>query len=241
MYRHIKSYEIKFTDVDIEDNLKLSSLLSDMEESACLSAEELGFGYTALQPKKYGFILVNWYIEMFRAIRLGDVLTIHTWPIKPKKFIVFRDFEFYVGDEKVGVASSRWCLVDLNTFNILPANLACDEKLQYNDFRSIDGANFKIPDNDFTESSYEKIISYSDCDHYHHANNTKYADFLIDSFSPSEIAGKRISAVKITYNKQCKFGERLVMSKSKQDDGSWIVLGVVEGEARTSMQVWFND
>ena len=62
MYRHCKDYEIRYTDVDFQDNLKLSSLLSLMEESACLSAEELGFGYSVLQPKNVGFIMVNWYI-----------------------------------------------------------------------------------------------------------------------------------------------------------------------------------
>ena len=50
MYRHIKSYELRYTDVDAFDNLKLSSLLSFLEESACLSADELGFGYDDIAP-----------------------------------------------------------------------------------------------------------------------------------------------------------------------------------------------
>ena len=51
MYRHIKSFELRYTDVDAYDNLKLSSLLSFLEESACLSADELGFGYADVAPK----------------------------------------------------------------------------------------------------------------------------------------------------------------------------------------------
>ena len=45
MYRHKKFYDVKYTDADAYDNLKPSALLSFMEESACLSADELGFGY----------------------------------------------------------------------------------------------------------------------------------------------------------------------------------------------------
>ena len=41
MYRNIKTYEIRYTDVDFKDELKLSSLLSVLEESACISADEL--------------------------------------------------------------------------------------------------------------------------------------------------------------------------------------------------------
>ena len=137
MYLHKKDYEIRYTDVDFNDNLKLSSLLSLLEESACLSADELGFGYAELQPKNIGFILVNWYIELFRPIALGDKLSVHTWPIEPRFCTVFRDFELYVGGEKVGVATSRWCTVDLASFNMVPAKNAIGREIVYNDFRSV--------------------------------------------------------------------------------------------------------
>ena len=166
MYRHCKDYEIRYTDVDFQDNLKLSSLLSLMEESACLSAEELGFGYSVLQPKNVGFIMVNWYIDLYRAVKLGDVLTIHTWPVKPKRLIVFRDFELYVNGEKVGVATSRWCLVDLKTFSMLPSTVAFSEDMVYNEFRSAEVTNFKIPEISCDQPAYSKVVSYSDYDHY---------------------------------------------------------------------------
>lgn len=241
MYRHIKDYEIRYTDADASDNLKLSSLLSLMEESACLSAEELGFGYSVLQPQNLGFVMVNWYIELSRAVKLGEVLTIHTWPIRPKKLIVLRDFEFYVGDEKVGVATSRWCLVDLGSFRMLPSSMAFREEQDYNDFRSVDVSNIKIPETAGGKLCYSKVVSYSDYDHYNHANNTKYADFLLDAFTVEEMRGKSISNVKITYVKQSKEGERLDFYRELQGDGSWVVEGRVENEKRVQMQVVFND
>lgn len=241
MYRHIKDYEIRYTDADASDNLKLSSLLSLMEESACLSAEELGFGYSVLQPQNLGFVMVNWYIELSRAVKLGEVLTIHTWPVRPKKLIVLRDFEFYVGDEKVGAATSRWCLVDLVSFRMLPSSMAFREELDYNDFRSVDVSSIKIPETSGGKLCYSKVVSYSDYDHYNHANNTKYADFLLDAFTVEEMRGKSISNVKITYVKQSKEGERLDFYRELQGDGSWVVEGRVENEKRVQMQVVFND
>lgn len=59
MYKNIKTYDIRYTDVDFEDTIKLSSLLSVMEESACSSADELGFGYDKIMPVGIGFILAN--------------------------------------------------------------------------------------------------------------------------------------------------------------------------------------
>lgn len=241
MYCHKKSYEIRYTDVDFKDELKLSSLLSLMEESACLSADELGFGYNALQPKNYGFIIVNWYIKLLRPIKLCDKLTVHTWPIKAKRLIVFRDFELYVGSEKVGVATSRWCLVDLRSFKMLPASMAISDDLQYNEIRSLDNFDLKIAEISQKEKSYSRMVSYSDYDHYMHANNTKYADFLLDSFSVDEMRDRSLKNVKIAYVKQSKFGEKLDFYRQLQSDGSWTVEGRVNGELRVQLNVEFYE
>lgn len=241
LYRHSKQYEIRYTDVDFSDNLKLSALLSLMEESACLSADELGFGYSVLLPKKIGFVIANWYIDLFRPIRLGEVLTVDTWPIKPKKLIVLRDFELYVGGEKVGVATSRWCLVDLENYAMLPSSSAFPSELQYNDFRSVEVTNFKIPEISEKEIKYSKVVSYSDYDHNNHVNNTKYADFLLDAFSVDELKNKSVSAVRITYVKQSKFGDTIDIYRQKQEDGSWIIEGRVGGELRVQASVKFYE
>lgn len=238
MYLHSKNYEIKYTDVDFRDRVKPSALLSFMQESACLSADELGFGYRHLQPKNIGFILANWYVEMYRTLSYGDIVTVKTWPVKPKKLIVFRDFEVYVGEEKVGVGTSRWCLVDLSKFSMLPSSAIFDDlDLEFNDFRSTPFNSWKIPEIGSGEVVFEKYVAYSDCDHYNHANNTKYADMLFDAFTLEELRDKRLSTMQISYIKQCKCGEKLEFIKRREDDGVWIVEGRVDGELRVQFKV----
>lgn len=236
MYCNVKTYNLRYTDVDFEDNLKLSSLLSLMEESACASADELGFGYAVLQPKNIGFVILNWHIELYRAIKLGEELTIHTWPVKPKRLTVFRDFELYCGDEKVGVATSRWCVIDLSNFKILDPTCAFSEGMTYNEQRSVEVSNWKIPAVASRECVYSKMVVYSDYDHYNHVNNTKYADFLIDVFSPEELKGKFISSVDINYQTQCKYGEMLNFYRDEKD-GCTIIEGRVNGGTRVQMRI----
>jgi acyl-ACP thioesterase len=241
MYLHQKNYEIRYTDVDFADSLKLSALMSMLEESACLSADELKFGYSELQPKSIGFVIANWYIELFRPIKLGEDLRITTWPIKPKKLIVFRDFEIYCGSEKVGVATSRWCMVDLKTFTMLPTSCIFENDWrEYNDFRSVDFNSWKIPLVTDGNVAYEKSVSYSDYDHYYHLNNTKYADLLLDAFTVDELKNKYISSAQVTYVKQCKIGEKLQFFK-EFSEGFWLVEGRVDGETRVQLKVKFNE
>ena len=241
MYRHKKVYEIKYTDADAYDNLKLSSLLSYMEESACLSADELGFGYDDIAPLNIGFMVVNWYTEFTRPIKLGDKLEIHTWPLKVNKIIILRDFEFFIGGEKVGVGTARWCMFDTVTFSVLPTGAffkegACDG---YNTERSIDFKNWKIPHIGDSGCVYSKVIKYSDYDHYFHVNNTKYADFSMDVFSVEELKGKYVKSMQITYVKQCKYGEKLDFYRN--DCGSYTIIeGRVGDEIRVQMKVEFD-
>lgn len=241
MYLHSKDYSFRYTDVDFQDKVRPASFLAVMQESACLSAEELGFGYKHLKPKNIGFILSNWYVELYRPIKYGEVLTVHTWPVEPRRLIVFRDFELFVNGEKVGVGTSRWCLIDLETFSMLPSSsIFAGVDIVYNDFRSTQFNSWKIPDVSAEGASYTKLVSYSDHDHYNHVNNTKYADFMMDAFSNEELKDKWVSSVQISYIKQCKYGERLEFFK-QQVDGFWIVAGKVDGETRVQFKIKLND
>ena len=238
MYRHIKKYEIKFTDVDAFDVLKPSSLLSFLEESACLSAEELGFGYDAIAPKNLGFISVNSYIELFRPIKLGEILELHTWPIKPRSVIFFRDYEIYCGGEKVGVVTTRWCMIDANTFSVMPTSAFFTDGAfdNYNNQRSVIFNGWKIPSVSVEDVAYSKKVSLSDYDHYFHVNNTKYADFMLDTFSAEEFENKFIKKLQISYAKQCKIGEIIDFYRQSEGNGS-LIEGRVNGEVRVQFKV----
>lgn len=241
MYRHINKYEIKYTDVDAYDILKPSALLGYLQESACLSADELGFGFDDVMPHGFGFILSNWYYELFRPLRQGEVVEVQTWPLKVKHLIFLRDFEIYVGGEKVGVATSRWCMVDIKTFKIVPVNSFFKEGFfdNFRTDRSVDFNAWKIPASE-GETYYSRRVGYSDYDHYFHVNNTKYADYLLDAFSAAELKDKFFKSLQVTYVKQCKEGEVLNFIKTF-DEGYYIVEGKVNGEQRVQFKVKIDE
>ena len=242
MYRHKKIYELRYTDVDAFDNLKPSSLLSFLEESACLSADELGFGYADVAPRNMGFVIANWYIEFKRPVKLGEKLEIHTWPLRPKFLIFFRDYEFFVDGEKVGVATARWCMIDTVSFKVLSPSAFFEEGAfdNYNTEHSIDFKAWKIPLIEGGERVYTKKVAYSDYDHYFHVNNTKYADFLADTFSVEDFKGKYIKKLQVTYVKQCKIGEEIEFAREGKD-GAHIVEGRVNGELRVQFKVELDE
>lgn len=237
MYRNIKNYDLKFTDVDAYDNLKPSALLSFMEESACASADELGFGYNTIMPLKLGFIIVNSYAEFTRPVKLGETLEIHTWPLKPKHLIFLRDFEFFAGGRKVGAGTTRWCMINTETYEMKPVSVFFKEGDfdGYNTERSLEFSGWKIPSPE-GDLVYSKKVGYSDYDHYFHVNNTKYAEFLLDAFTPAEFKGKFIKKLQISFVKQCKIGETIDFYR-KNEGNVDIIEGKSGGEQRVLYMV----
>lgn len=242
MYRNIKKYEIRYIDVDAYDILKPSSLLGFMQESAGFSADELGFGYDTIKKNNIGFIMSGWYVELNRPIRYGEVLTVHTWPIRPNNVIFLRDFELYVGNEKVGAAVSRWCMMDVTAFKILPVmSFFKNYDLNaWNTERSIEFNRWKIRAEDNVKIVFTHEIGYGDYDHYFHMNNTRYAGYMLSAFSDKEFKGKYISRLQISYVKQCKIGDKLEFFRADNDGESYIE-GKAGGEIRVQMKVRLDE
>ncbi|MCD8306741.1 MAG: thioesterase [Clostridia bacterium] len=239
MYKYINRYDIRYTDVDSYDTLKLSSILGLLQEASCKSADELGFGYDVIMPQGIGFILSNWYIEMYRPVKLEEDLEIHTWPLVPKYVIFNRDFEIWSAGEKVGVATSRWCMIDLKSFTMLNMNKFFEgyDFSDYNSSRSVEFKAWKIPAVSVREPAYEKKVVFTDYDHYMHVNNTKYADFAMDCFTLEEMKGRFLSRMQITYVKQCKMGETISFYREDQPDGSAIIEGRVGDDMRVQLKL----
>lgn len=240
-YANIKTYELRYTDFDFKDELKLSSLLGIAQESACMSADELGFGYDDLRPKNYGFIIVNSYCEFRRPIVLGDVLTVETWPLPPRHVIFERDYR--VTDktgEEVAVMASRWCLVDLANFRMLTPDALLDAHANcpYRAEKSVEVPSWKIPKIQSGREVLRMTVKNSHCDHYMHANNTKYADFFMDCFSLDELKDRRVASFQIAYAKQAKENAELVLLREDTEDGA-ICEAWSEGELLTQFRVRF--
>lgn len=230
-YCHRRTYQLRYSDFDFKDELKLSSLLALIQESACLSADELGFGYDALKPLNYGFITVQTSCEFVSSVQIGDELTIETWPLPPRHVIFERDYRVKnQRGEVIANLASRWCLVDLKDFKLLlpEALKEAHEKCPYNPEKTLDVPFWKIPKLSPSDKReiYGMRVGNSRLDHYFHANNTFYADFFLDCFSMEEL--RPIKAFQIAYIKQAKEGAELKFYR--KDEGKIAICEAFQGD-----------
>ena len=241
IYCHSKTYETRYSDFDFKDELRFSSLLGVTQESACMSADELGFGYDDLRPQSLGFIIVNSYCKLNRPVQLGEALTVETWPLPPRHVFFERDYRLFVGQEEVAAVASRWCLVDLNNFSLLtPERLGeAHARCPYRAEKTTEPPSWKIPRIRNAREMYRMIVGNSHCDHYLHANNARYADFFFDCFTVDELSDLEVSAFQIAYLKQAKEGTELLLVREDIGDGALCEVRC-GGETLSQFRVWFR-
>ena len=239
VYCCTQEFTLRHSDFDFKDELKLSAYLALAQEIAGTSADELGFGYADLKPKDMGFIIVNTYCEILRPVRLGEQVKVESWPLPPRHGIFERAYRVSVSGEVRANLSSRWCLVDLKTFSLLGAEAlgAAHENCPYRQEKTVEVPAWKIPKLDGGKEIYALRVGNSQCDHYLHANNTRYADFFCDCFSMEELS-RPVKSFQIAYVKQAKEGQELSLYRGDFESES-ICEARASGELLSQFRIQF--
>ena len=245
-YEYNQDFLIKYCDVDFKDELKTSAAFAYLEEVACASADELGFGYAYVKPRGYAFVLSNICCEFLQPVKLGDTIRIKTWPTPPSHVVLGREYQIFTGDGSLCVnASSRWCLLDIKTGKLLKSEIIDNQDYStYNTTKLFEGLRWKIPSfkPEEGELKFALTIANSEYDHNMHVNNTRYADYCLNCFSIDELSRLQLKRFMIAYVKQVKENETLCFYRKKQADGSYLVHGFNDnGDLVTQSQLWFEE
>ncbi len=234
-YEYTQSFLVKYCEVDFKDELKVSTALSYMEEVACASADELNFGYAYIKPRGYAFMVSNISCAFLSPIRLGEIVTVKTWPTPPSHVVFGREYQFLTHNGEVAInASSRWCLIDMKTGKLLPSKVLDNQNYAtYNTAKVLESVQWKIPvfPKEEGELKFSLTVANSEYDHNMHVNNTRYADYCLNCFSVAELEARRLKKFSISYVKQCKEGERLSFYRKETGDICYIQ-GFNEGGER---------
>lgn len=229
-YMHAKEFQVKYCEADFKDELKTSVALSYMEEVACSSADELGFGYAFVKPRGYAFVVSNLFVQCARPVKLGEIVKVSTWPTIPTHVVFGREYVF-TDDKDLPViqASSRWCLIDFSTGKILPSKTVENQDYStYNTDKAVENPIWKIPafavENE--PVSFMMTVHNSEYDHNMHVNNTRYADYCLNCFSLEELKNRYVSRFSIAYKKQCKEGDVLRFYRKEMCVNEYSIQGV---------------
>ena len=222
-----KKYHIGTSDVDINLELKLSSLFLMMQDVATEHAEVLGVGMSQTIEKGQFWVITRYSVSIDKNPKYLEDIIVRTYPGDDKKFIFPRYFEIVNQDGEIVIrASSTWCVlkkedrsISLNPFNgkvLPPEHHDGEEPLPLK----------VIPDEKHLVET--RKVRYSETDLNGHLNNTKYIDYIIDLHDHVFYKEHRISHITINYEKEILAGDNVsLFSNGKNPE---YVNGSVDGK-----------
>ena len=245
-YEHEKKFQVKYCEVDFKDELKPSALLSYLEEVSCSSADELGFGYEYIKGRNYAFFVSGYRCDFLKPITLGEIMLVKTWPTPPTHVVFGREYQIFSKEQELLLnATSRWCLMDMQSGKILPSKVLDNQDYStYNPTKLFPDWRWKIPTflPEEGDLRFSITIRNSEYDHNMHVNNTRYADYCFNTFRVAELQTRKLKRFIIQYVKQCKEGETLRFYQKELENGEYLAHGFNEcGEAVVQSQICFEE
>jgi len=197
---------------------RLTTMANYFQEIAYQHANQLGFGYRDMKERQTMWLLSRMRIRMDRYPAWDERVVLETWPSGVEKLFAARDFRVSSPEgEQLGIASSYWLIVDLNTHRpVKPreelekyADIVFSEPVFGDGIGKIDPKGEKK-----TLSSH--IVSWSDLDVIGHANNVKYMEWAVDAVMNTRgtdtDAAEEIREFKIQFMKESMPGDEVVIS-----------------------------
>lgn len=232
-----KEYHVDWGDVDFKKELKLSTLFSFFQDASSMASEELGFGIEYLQ-QDFGvaWVLMKIRVDIVRNPKIGETISIETWPLEPSKIACDRDF--IVRDEAGNIlirAISSWVIMDIHERRIKRTSTIPIVYPFVAKERAIDGELGKLRVENPLEVAYQKMIGYSDIDFNGHLNNSKYVDYIMDCFRVEEHQKYKVTSIEVHFTNEALPGEVMALQKVMIGEEVYI-----EGKNDESEQVIFK-
>ena len=203
-------YSIPFGEVDTKNEVFLSHLWNLMQETAWNHATHLKVGYSDLAEQKYFWVLSRLFIQMDEYPGWGEKIKVKTWLTGMGRLFALRHFS--IANSKgdiLGTAKSAWLVLDLKSRRPQKIKPVFKHLLHlFDDLPSAEEPE-KIPAPVRSKMEKSYTVRYSDIDMHHHVNNTKYIEWILDSY-PFEIHRKyHIYTFEINFLAESSHGDEI--------------------------------
>jgi len=210
------THAVSTYEVDHTNRVRLSSVFNYMQEAASHSATHLGWGYNDLKQEGLFWVLSRAKVIMLSYPKVGETLTIDTWPKKLEGIFAVRDFRISgVNSETFGLATTCWLLIDARTMRPRKPGDMIDRFSLQDPESAIQEIPAKIAEPGTKRPAYEKQIRYVDIDVNQHVNNVRHIESILDCFLPDRFAQRMISSIQVNYLDELKYGDILRVSLSE--------------------------
>jgi len=224
---------IRFSEVDSEKRLTLTSLINYFQDCTIFHSEFLGAGFEYLEPRHKCWVLSAWQVIIHRLPMFGEKVLVGTWPYSFSTLTGDRNFILQNSSgETLVEANSFWVFTDTETKR--PAKLDPDYAALYpiEPALSMEYAPRKIvlPE-EYTEEDIFTITRHH-LDTNHHVNNAQYIR-MAEDYLPADF---EVGEFRAEYKKSATLQDEIHPLLSVAENTCTVVLADATHKPYTTVQ-----
>lgn len=201
-----------------------------LENTACIHSEVAGYGVNQMEQTHLSWVLLHWKVHILKRVPFHTAITIKTWAKAANKCLTYRDFEMYdENNELLGVASTKWSLVDTQTgriARITPEIIDCySPEDSRNVFEEVDIPKLREPETiEGSSPNYVFTVSRRDIDMNKHMHNLYYLDYAIEALPEEVYQNLNSNEFEIMYKNGAKLGETVNCFYVREENTHTVVM-----------------
>ena len=204
------------TDVDCFGRLTPSMALRFIQGVAGEHSDLLGTDYDTLAEKRMFWAVIRHRIQFFRLPRVGERITLETWPLPTTRVAFPRATAAYDAEGRVLFQSmALWILMDLDTrAMILPKKSGIELS------GTLRGTELPPPASLLPRPlamSRRRTVCYTDLDRNLHMNNARYLDWIDDLLDSAFHQGHAPVDMTLCYLNEAREGQELELTWDLND------------------------
>lgn len=195
---------VRYSECNTKHEASLTALLDYLQDCCTFQSEQLGVGVEYLGAHHAAWILSSWQVDILRYPKLGEQLTIDTWPYEMKGFYGLRNFKIVdASKEMILKADSIWVFLDTQSGRPIRPIPEMLEKYPPEPKLDMEYLGRKLPALPEGEKKASIRVPHYFIDTNHHMNNAKYI-LMGEEFLPE---GFEVHRIRAEYKKAAVLGD----------------------------------
>jgi acyl-CoA thioesterase FadM len=207
-------------DADAFGHLAPAALAGYLQEAAGRSADALGFGFDDLNRQGATWVLARQRVVLDAPVRLGETLTIETWPSGLDRLAALRDFVLKRGGVEVGRALTTWFVLDVKTRRPVRPDRLLPEALHAQAPHVLSPAEPPLPELTTPEVERRFQVRFADIDANQHVTNASYVAWVLEALDEAGWRDQRLATLDLQFLAECHRGSYVRSRSSAQADGT---------------------
>jgi len=212
---------VRYSECNKDLDMTINGLVNYFQDTSTFQSESLKVGMEYLKQNKIAWVLSYWHIVIERMPKLGEKISVSTWPYELSGFMAHRNFVMKDSLEEVtAYANSLWSFVDVEKGKIKRIDDLQKELYKTKEAYPMDKINRKIDIPIELEKKKQFEVEKFFIDSNGHVNNEKYIQFALNYLVEEDI----IREIRVEYKKQAKLGDVICPFYGEYDNKKLVVL-----------------